>query len=175
MPTIKLSSGSSLPEITLPIVGGGKATLGRPQKEGNWKLVFIYRGWHCPVCKQYLTRLESLKENFLTTGAEVIAVSGDPEHKAVSMVESVGLTFPVAYGLSIAQMQDLGLYISHPRTPQETDQPFAEPGMFAVNTDGKVQLIDISNTPFNRADLQELVETVEWIRANNYPIRGTYE
>lgn len=175
MPTMKLSSGSSLPVITLPLVGGGKATLGTPQQEGNWKLVFVYRGLHCPICKQYLTRLESLKEQFLATGAEIIAVSGDPEHKAVSMVESNGLTFPVAYGLSTAQMQDLGLYISHPRSPQETDQPFAEPGMFAVNADGKVQLIDISNTPFNRADLGELVETVEWIRANHYPIRGTYE
>ena len=175
MPTKKLSSGGPLPTITLPIVGGGTATLEKPQKEGNWKLVFVYRGWHCPICKQYLTRLESLKDKFLLAGAEIIAVSGDPEHKAISMVESKGLTFPVAYGLSIAQMQELGLYISYPRSPQETDQPFAEPGMFAINADGKVQLIDISNTPFNRADLQELVETVEWIRENNYPIRGTYE
>ncbi|MDR4479299.1 MAG: peroxiredoxin-like family protein [Nitrospira sp.] len=175
MSTIKLSSGRPLPPITLPLVGGGQEILGTPQQKGNWKLVFVYRGFHCPICKQYLTRLESLKEKFLATGAEVIAVSGDPEHKAMSMVESSRLTFPVAYGLSIAQMQDLGLYISHPRSPQETDQPFAEPGMLAVNADGKVQLIDISNTPFNRADLGELVETVEWIRANNYPIRGTYE
>ena len=175
MPTTKLSSGSQLPAITLPLVGGGSATLGKPKKRGNWSLVFVYRGLHCPICNQYLTRLESLKKNFFAQGAEVLAVSGDPEHKAVSMVDTNGLTFPVAYGLSIAQMEELGLYISHPRSPQETDRPFSEPGMFAVNTEGKVQLIDISNTPFNRADLGELVETVEWIRANNYPIRGTYE
>ncbi len=175
MPTMKLSSGSPLPDITLPTVGSGMTTLGKPEKPGNWMLVFVYRGWHCPVCKQYLTRLESLKESFLGTGAEIIAVSGDPEHKAISMTESVGITFPVAYGLSITQMRDLGLYISHPRSPQETDRPFAEPGLFAVNAEGKVQLIDISNTPFNRADLGELLETVEWIQANHYPIRGTYE
>jgi hypothetical protein len=47
--------------------------------------------------------------------------------------------------------------------------------MFAVNADGNAQLIDISNTPFNRSDLDELLETVEWIQENNYPIRGTYE
>ena len=175
MPTMKLSSGNPLPVITLPIVGGERVTLGKSQKKRFWQLVFVYRGLHCPICKQYLTRLESLKEKFLAIEAEVIAVSGDPEHKAASMVASNGLTFPVAYGLSIAQMQDLGLYISKPRSPQETDQPFAEPGMFAINTEGKVQLIDISNTPFNRADLLELVETVEWIRANDYPIRGMYE
>ncbi len=130
---------------------------------------------HCPICKKYLTKLEELKNKFLATGAEVVAVSGDPEAKAVTMAESAALTLPVAYGLSIEQMKELGLYISHPRSPEETDKPFAEPGMFAVNPDGKVQLIDISNTPFNRADLDELLETVEWIQENDYPIRGTYE
>ncbi len=105
----------------------------------------------------------------------MVAISGDPEEKAVKMVENHSLNFPVAYGLSIEQMQELGLYISHPRSPEETDRPFAEPGMFAINTEGKVHLIDISNTPFNRADLGELLETVEWIRENDYPIRGTFE
>lgn len=175
MTTKKLSSGSRLPEFALPLVGGGTVTLGKPAKKNHWQLVFVYRGLHCPICKQYLKKLESLKDPFLTAGAEVTAVSGDPEGKAVAMVESNGLSFPVAYGLSIEQMQELGLYISHPRSPQETDQPFAEPGMFAVNAEGKVQLIDISNTPFNRSDLGELLETVEWIQENDYPIRGTYE
>jgi len=96
MATKKLTSGSQLPEITLSLVGGGKATLGKPQKEGNWQLVFVYRGLHCPICQKYLKKLESLKDKFLATAAEVVAVSGDPEGKAVAMVESAGLTFPVA-------------------------------------------------------------------------------
>ncbi len=175
MATTKLSSGSRLPGFTFPLVGGGEATLGKPQKQGNWQLVFVYRGQHCPVCNQYLTKLETLKEKFHATSAEILAVSGDPEAKAKKMVEDNELTFPVAYGLSIEQMQELGLYISNPRSPEETDRPFAEPGTFAVNAEGKVQLIDISNTPFHRADLNELVETVEWIQETNYPIRGTYE
>jgi len=175
MATKKLSSGRRLPEVTLPLVSGENVTLGQPQKEGNWQLVFIYRGLHCPICRKYLKKLEGLKDKFLATGAEVLAVSGDSEGKAGSMVESAGLSFPVAFGLSIDQMKELGLYISHPRSPQETDRPFAEPGLFAVNAEGKVQLIDISNTPFNRSDLDELLDTVEWIQTNNYPIRGTYE
>jgi hypothetical protein len=72
-------------------------------------------------------------------------------------------------------MQDLGLYNSHPLSSEETDRPFPEFGMFAVNAEDKVQLIDISNTPFNRSDLNELIDTVEWIKENDYPIRGTYE
>lgn len=175
MESNKLSSGSQLPAITLSLVGGGKVTLGKSGQEGNWQLVFVYRGQHCPLCKTYLEKLQTLKDKFMAIGAEVVAVSGDPEGKAVAMTEATAVTFPVAYGLSIEQMQDLGLYISHPRSPEETDRPFPEPGMFAVNAEGKVQMIDISNTPFNRSDLDELLETVQWIQENDYPIRGTYE
>lgn len=175
MATQKLSSGGRLPELTLPLVGGGDVTLGKPANKENWQLVFIYRGLHCPICKKYLSRLERLKEQFLATGAEILAVSGDPKNKAEKLVDLAELTFPVAFDLSIQQMKDLGLYISNPRSLEETDQPFSEPGMFAVNTKGKVHLIDISNTPFNRSDLGELLETVEWIKENDYPIRGTYE
>ena len=175
MAPTKLSSGSRLPEFTLPLVTGGEITLGHPIKRGNWQVVFIYRGLHCPICKTYLKKLENLKGKFPDVGAEMVAVSGDPEHKAKEMVKETGAMFPVAYGLTITQMKELGLYISLPRSKEETDQPFPEPAMFAVNPEGKVQLIDMSNTPFNRSDPEELLDTLQWIQENDYPIRGTYE
>lgn len=148
-----------------------QSDIGATPKEGS--LAAGFRVWRpaLPDLQKYLTKLESLKEKFLATGAEVVAVSSDPEAKALAMAEAAAPTLPVAYGLSIEQMRNLGLYFSHPRSPEETDQPFPEPGMFAVNAEGKVQLIDISNTPFNRSDLDELLETVEWIQENDYPIR----
>ena len=78
-------------------------------------------------------------------------------------------------GLTLEQMQDLGLYISIPRSEKETDHDFAEPGLFVINSDGQVQVVDISNNPFARPDLEVFVSGLEWIRApeNNYPIRGT--
>lgn len=172
--TSKLPSGGTLPEIRLPLVGGGEATLGQADHALNWRLVFIYRGLHCPICHQYLKKLDSLKADFLAAKAEIIVASGDPEERAAAMVEQEGLSLQVAYGLSIEQMKSLGLWISEPRSDDETDRPFAEPALFAINTDGKIQLIDQSNTPFNRSDLVELLDTVIWIQENDYPIRGTY-
>lgn len=74
-------------------------------------------------------------------------------------------------------MQQLGLYISHPRSAQETDHPFAEPGLFVVNEKGQVQVLDISNGPFVRPELGILLSGLGFIRnpENNYPIRGTVE
>lgn len=174
MSSMKLESGGVLPAIELPLLGGGTVTLGKRQEATNWQLVFVYRGLHCPLCKRYLKKLETLRDGFDKAGAEIVAISGDPEEKAQAMVEETGVSFPVGHSLSIPQMRELGLYISEPRSEQETDRPFAEPAMYAVNEEGLLHLIDISNTPFNRSDLVELLDTVEWIRENNYPIRGTY-
>ncbi len=170
----KLTSGGILPALTLPLVGGGEITLGSAATPGNWQVVIVYRGIHCPICNQYLKRLEELREGFAKANAELVAVSGDPREKAQAMVSDHELQFPVAYDLSVDQMRELGLYISDPRSPEETDRPFAEPATFALNGDGRLHLIEISNTPFNRADLAELLDSVEWIQENDYPIRGTH-
>lgn len=174
MNAYKLDSGGVLPDITLPVVGGGNACLGSPKNAGRWRLVFIYRGLHCPICRKYLKKLDSLRDAFLEANAEIIVASGDPESRAAKMAEECDLSLEVGYGLSVAQMQELGLWVSSPRSSDETDRPFAEPGLFAINAEGKIQLIDQSNTPFNRADLEELLDTVIWIQENDYPIRGTY-
>lgn len=170
----KLNSGGTLPAFTLPLVPGGEATLGKVATPGAWQIVIVYRGLHCPLCNKYLARLEELREGFAKVNAELLAISGDPIEKARAMVENNGLNFPVAYGLGIDQMRELGLYISDPRGPQETDRPFAEPATFALNGEGRLHLIEISNTPFNRADLAELLDTVDWVQENDYPIRGTH-
>lgn len=172
--TNKLISGGTLPPFTFPLVGGGSITLGKTTKPDVWQVVIVYRGLHCPLCNKYLKRLEELREGFANANAELIAISADPLEKAEQIVAKHQLKFPVAYDLKIPQMRELGLYISEPRNADETDRPFAEPGTFALNENGKLHLIELSNTPFNRADLAELLDTVEWVQENHYPIRGTH-
>ena len=72
-------------------------------------------------------------------------------------------------------MKELELYISVPRSEQETDHNFAETGLFVINEEDTVQVVDIANNPFVRPDLEALVNGLSWIRnpENNYPIRGT--
>jgi len=165
----KLEAGAPMPEIALPKVGGGTVQIGGP---GRWQLVIVYRGKHCPLCNKYLTRLQELKPDYDASDTEVVAVSTDPQEKAEAQVEALGLSVPVGYNLSIAQAHDLGLYISNPRTPQETDAPYAEPGTFLINPDGHLQIIDISSAPFSRPDLAALLRGIKFIREKNYPIRG---
>jgi peroxiredoxin len=176
MTASKFISGAQFPQMTLQQVGGGSLELGTPQGGHDWRLVVTYRGKHCPLCTKYLKKLEGLKQDFYDLGVDIVAVSGDSEQQAKAHKETMSLSFPVAYGLSIEQMQILGLYISHQRSLNETDHPFAELGIFVVNDQGQVQIIDISNAPFARSDLETLVNGLKFIRnpENNYPIRGTY-
>lgn len=167
----KLDAGAAMPELSLSKVGGGDVRIGG--KRDGWQLVVVYRGLHCPICKRYLTKLEGLKPGFEENQAEVVAVSGDPREKAEAEVEELGLSFDVAYDLSPEQMRTLGLYVSNPRSPEETDRQFPEPGLFLVNPQGQAQVIDVSNAPFSRPDLENLLNGLKTVRERNYPIRGT--
>jgi peroxiredoxin len=166
----KLQAGAEVPTFTLPVVGGGVATIGGV---GRWQMVVVYRGKHCPICRRYLGGLEALKDRLAELDTELLAVSADPAEKATAQVAETGLTVPVAYGLGLDEMRALGLYISTPRGPTETDRPFPEPAVFVINPEGRAQIIDISNAPFARPDLGELVHGISIIQERNYPIRGT--
>ena len=173
MATAKPTAGDPLPSITLPTVGGSEIRVTQPLSEDRWRMLVVYRGKHCPICKGYLSSLEALVPRFAEIGVDVVALSGDPRAKAEAQAAEGALTFPIAYGLSVEQMRSLGLYVSEPRSPQETDQPFPEPGLFVVRSDSRTQIIDISNAPFARPDLNSILSGLSFIRKNDYPIRGT--
>jgi len=170
--TDKLKSGERLPDVTVPQLGGGAMRLGAPVGGHDWSMVVVYRGKHCPICKTYLGELERLAPEFAKAGVGVVAVSGDPEDRARSFTDDIGVTFPVGYDLTVAQMRMLGLYVSEPRSEKETDRPFAEPGVFVINAEGMLHVVDISNAPFSRPDLAGLAKGLKYIRDNDYPIRG---
>src|SRR5918994_2410658 len=170
MAPVKLQSGSDMPRLSVPKVGGGKLTLGAGE---DWQMVVVYRGKHCPICRTYLKTLDGLLDEFKAIKTDVIAVSGDPQEMAERERRDEGWRFSVAYGLTTDQMRTLGLYISEPRSPQETDRPFPEPGLFLVNPQGKIQIVDVSNAPFARPDLKSVLQGLRFIQEKQYPIRGT--
>jgi len=166
----KLAAGSQFPAFSLQKVGGGEVKIGG---DGAWQLLVVYRGKHCPLCRKYLKILDGLLDEFGTAGVAVNVISGDPREKAEAEAAEEGWRFPVGYGLTLDQMRALGLYVSTPRSPQETDRPFPEPGLFVVNPDGDAQIVDISNAPFARPELGNILNGLKMIKERNYPIRGT--
>lgn len=177
MTSPKLAADQAFPDITVPSIQGGEIHLATPSVPNDWRLVVVYRGKHCPICTSYLKKLNELLPELNALGVDVVAVSADSEARAKQQVNEVNPNFEVGYNLSIEQMQKLGLYISQPRSAQESDRPFAEPGLFVINADGNIQVLDISNAPFARPELNSLLMGLRFIRnpENHYPVRGTLQ
>lgn len=168
--TNKLAAGAPFPKLSFFTVGGDLVDVA---SISGWRMLAVYRGKHCPLCKKYFKTLDGLLDELKGAGVAVIAVSADPKEKAEADVASEGWRFPIGYGLTLDQMRTLGLYISEPRSPSETDRPFAEPGLFVINAEGNVQIADISNAPFARPDLATILMGIKFIKEKSYPVRGT--
>lgn len=160
----------SFPVISLSSVAGGEITIGGARD--RWSMLIVYRGKHCPRCKKYLNKLDKMLDNWHEL-LDVTVVSADPIEKAKADVEEFGWRFDLCYGLTEDQMRTLGLYITDPLSPEETDRRFSEPGMFALRPDGTLMLVDISNGPAARPDLEELLDGMRFNIENGRPARGT--
>ncbi|MEP6067162.1 MAG: peroxiredoxin-like family protein [Paracoccaceae bacterium] len=169
----KLTPDTQAPDLKLPLVGGGEFDLASEKPE-NFTMVLFYRGYHCPVCKNYLGGLvEALKE-YEAAGFNVVVASMNTEELAQKSVDEWGLSdVRVGHSLTVDQAKDWGLWISKAFKDVEADL-FTEPGLFWIRPDGKLYLADISNMPWARPDLKMLLSKVGYALENNYPARGTY-
>ncbi|MBU2981037.1 redoxin family protein [Lentibacter algarum] len=172
----KPEPGTAFPSVIVPQLAGDTMDLGKPRDGYDWKLIVVYRGKHCPVCTRYLNELEEIVPQLKELRIDVAAVSADTEQRAADQISQVNPSFPVGYGLSIKQMQDLGLYISSPRHGIDVEAPFAEPGLFLVNEDGELRMVEIANVPFIRPQLTSLVGGLRFMRGMTevFPANGTY-
>lgn len=162
--------GAAVDPTSFSHVDGGRRNIGGPKD--RWSILIVYRGRHCPRCKRYLNKLNAALSEW-TARMDVIVVSADTQEKALADREEFGWTFDLCYGMTEEQMRTLGLYVSNPLSEAETDTRFAEPGTFAMRPDGTLMLVDISNGPASRPDLEELLDGMIFNIDNDRPIRGT--
>lgn len=166
----KPAVGAPVGELVFQNVTGGAIRIGQPKD--RWTMLFVYRGRHCPRCKKFLNKLEAVLSDW-TDVMDVAVVSSDSEEKAKADKQEFGWTFDLGFGMTEAQMRSLGLYVSDPLSEAETTSRFAEPGAFAIRPNGDLMLVDISNGPAARPDLEELLDGMKFNIANDRPTRGT--
>lgn len=171
MTTARPNVGTPIGVLNLESVSGGDPIkVGAPKD--RWTMLIVYRGKHCPRCKRYLNKLNDALESW-TAAMDVVVVSADTKEKALTDKEEFGWNFDLCFGLTEAQMRSLGLYVSEPLSEAETTGLFAEPGTFAIRPDGSLMLVDISNGPASRPDLEELLDGMKFNIDNDRPVRGT--
>ncbi|MEP0235905.1 redoxin domain-containing protein [Roseibium sp.] len=162
--------GAPIEPTSFPALSGDTISIG--QAKDRWTMLFVYRGKHCPRCKRYLNKLNAALPAWSEV-MDVLVVSADTKEKARADMDEFGWDFELCYGMSEAQMRALGLYVSEPLSEAETTENFAEPGAFAIRPDGTLMLVDISNGPAARPDLEELLDGMIFNITNDRPVRGT--
>ena len=164
---------SQTPALAVDTVGGGRFDLAAETPE-NFTMVVFYRGYHCPLCKAYLRKLDGLVSAYQAAGFSVIAVSMDGAERAVKSAEEWELSkLKIGYGLSEATARHWGLFIS--KAIRDTESHiFSEPGLFWIRPDGRLYMIDISNMPWARPDVEFMLSKVPFAVENKYPARGSY-
>tara|TARA_R110002167_G_scaffold339500_1_gene547237 strand:+ start:4411 stop:4935 length:525 start_codon:yes stop_codon:yes gene_type:complete len=171
---MKLTTGSTFPSVEATLLDGTIVNLGKAHSGADWQMLIVYRGKHCPLCVRYLNLLEEHQAALKAIAVSVSAVSADSKVQLVENMQKLSVTYPIAYGLTVQQMKQLGLYISAPRSKQETDHNFSEPALFVINGEGTLQAVNISNAPFLRPELDVVVRGLTFVRSqSDYPIRGT--
>lgn len=171
MNNAKPAVGVSVGALSFPNVDGQQPiTVG--QSTDRWTMLFVYRGQHCPRCKRYLNKLNDALPAWVDV-MDVVVVSADTQEKALADKKEFGWDFNLCYGLTETQMRTLGLYVSEPLSEAETTGLFSEPGAFAIRPDGSLMLVDISNGPAARPDLEELLDGMKFNIENDRPVRGT--
>ena len=123
----KLAAGSQIPDIYFSLINGNSIRLS--EETSNWTLLIVYRGLHCPICKDYAAKFENKLSKLQNINTQLVLISADTKDKATKFAEELTLKSKIGYGLTIDQMRKLGLYLSEPR-PNEVDIYFLSPVCF---------------------------------------------
>lgn len=170
----ELKPADPFPGITFNMMSGGTEKL--TELDAQWIMLIVYRGHHCPRCKTYVAKLHELAAAYAERDVVLRLATTDPQNIAQKTIDENNWTLPVAYGLTIEQCQQLGLYLTDHEAGYELEgQPYAEPGLFLINPDGLTQVIARSNSPSVRPDLDVVLDGIIGTQDRNLPIRGLHK
>jgi len=168
-----------VPALRLETVTGEPVTL-VDQAPEQFTMIVFYRGYHCPVCRKYITELDQLMDEFARRGVRVIVASSDTRDRAERTKQDWNLQkIDPAFGLSIDDARRWGLYVTSSRgkTSIGVEEPalFSEPGLFLVRPDGTLYWANVATMPFARPHFTEVLSAIDFAVKNNYPARGEVE
>jgi len=167
-----IQPADKFPEITFNLISGSTRKLS--DDIGKWIMLIVYRGDHCPRCKQYMQRLHELQDGYAERGVDILITSMDPENIVKRTITENDWTLPIAHSLSAADAQTLSLYLTPHTADSELEGVYAEPGLFLINPEGEIQVIATSNSPSVRPDLAVVLDGIIGTQERNLPIRGTH-
>jgi len=158
--------------LELDLIIGAKWRLADQNDEAHpWRLLVVYRGLHCPKCKEQLTELSGMLGDFTDAGVTVVSASMETHERSQKAYDEWRLDrLPVAYGLTESFAERFGLYVSESIKEDEPER-FLEPAILLFRGT-QLHAAWIQTLPFARPALGDILSLIKWLAQNDYPARG---
>lgn len=165
-----------VPSLEVPTLSGQTLSL-QAGRARNFTMLVFYRGYHCPLCRAYLTELNRLSNEFEVRGVEILVLSSDKRERAEKTRQEWFLDhLDLGYELDLEVARHWGLYVSTGRglTSIGIEEPslFSEPGIFLIRPDLTLFWASIQTMPFARPHFKEMLSAIDFVLTKNYPARG---
>ena len=159
------------PAFDIPLLDGGTWNL-KDSRPESFTMIVVYSGLHCPICKTYLSGIETKLSEFAKRGVAVVATSADSQERAQQARGDWGLNnLKLGYSLALATARDWGLFVS--RAIRDGEPPeFVEPGLFLVKPDGTLFFAAIGSAPWGRPPLDQVLRGIDVALERKMPARG---
>lgn len=151
----KLIQNSKLPEIKLKLIDGTSMPVPSEIPDRYLALIF-YRGTWCPYCKRQLTSYQAKLSELEKLGVTVVAAAVDDMASSKAMAQELGLTFPVAYGVTAEDVEGLG-----PWWAEDHHGKYIQPMEFLVLRGGTIFGSMYASGPIGRMGVDEVINGVK--------------
>jgi len=150
----KLAQGDKLPPITLNLVDGARLAL-PDELPGRYLALLFFRGTWCPYCKRQLASYQEHVEELEQLGVTVVAASVDPIEAVKEMVELLGLTYRVAYGVTDADVAEFDPWFG-----DDNHGHYIQPMELLVLRGGALFGAMYASGPIGRMSVEEVLNAV---------------
>ena len=152
-----LNPGDSFPRLTVSTPGGQTVTV--PDTfAGGFGVVLLYRGSWCPYCNTQLRAFQRAGDTLAELGIQMVALSVDDEATTATLVDKLGLTFPVGHSADARAVAELtGAFVNaEPLHLQSTG--------FVLDPEGKVVVSVYSSGAIGRLVPEDVVGLIRYLR-----------
>jgi hypothetical protein len=155
----------TMPAIEAELVGGGAWRLAE-EHPAKLALLVFYCGLHCPICRNWLRKLDRVVPRFVEHGVSVIALSCDTRERAAQAKRGWKLgELRVGYGIEPDDARKAGLYVS-----EDEGRLYTEPAILAVKPeDGTLYAAWVQSQPHARPRFADVLAAIESMIAQDLP------
>lgn len=153
--TQKLDAGDLFPAMNLNLVDGNIFSI-PSSLTSNYTIFLGYRGKWWSHCRRQLTAFQEKLAAFEERDVALIAASVDSIEDAQELVSTLGLTFPVAYGLRHLEFaEQTGAFY-------EVRRSIIHATEFVIKADGSLLAAVYSTGPTGRYDVDAVTGVIDF-------------